>query len=41
MQGGDKFGEESVNITTLSMDERHRQRREGAGEFLDSKLWNK
>ena len=36
-----KMQEPTSEITPLSIDERHRQRREGAGEFLDSSMWKK
>ena len=40
-QGENIFGKAEKIVTNLSIDERHRQRREGAGEFLDGNLWKK
>lgn len=41
LKGENIIGKEEKVASSLSIDERHKQRREGAGEFLDSSLWKK
>jgi hypothetical protein len=36
-----RMGEDETFLSKLSIDERHKQRRQGAGEFLDETMWKK